>query len=109
MGNLYRFVEPVALFLLKSKGRAYGYELANDLPAHALTDAEIEIGSLYRTMRQLEKNGFVSSEWDTGQEGPARRQYQLTRAGEEHLVEWLAVLEHLADSMQRFVATARER
>ncbi|MDR3719582.1 MAG: helix-turn-helix transcriptional regulator [Bryobacteraceae bacterium] len=107
MGNLSRFVEPVVLYLLKSKGRAYGYELSADLPAHALTDAEIEIGSLYRTLRQLEKNGFVISEWDTGQDGPARRQYQLTRAGEEHLDAWIAVLEHLADSMKRFVATAR--
>jgi len=31
MGNLYRFVDPVALFLLKRKGRSYEYELANDL------------------------------------------------------------------------------
>lgn len=108
MGNLSRFVEPVVLYLLKSKGRAYGYELSTDLPPHALTDAEIEIGSLYRTLRQLEKNGFVTSEWDTEQDGPARRQYRLSPAGEEHLDEWIAVLEHLAESMTRFVATARK-
>ena len=40
MGNLYRFVEPVLLFLLKSKGHSYGYEPANELRAYALTDAE---------------------------------------------------------------------
>jgi poly-beta-hydroxybutyrate-responsive repressor len=108
MGNLYRFVEPVLLFLLKRKQRAYGYELSSDLAEYALTDAEIEIGALYRTLRQLEKNGFVASEWDTAKSGPARRQYMLTQAGDEHLEEWVRVLEHLAQSMAKFVETARE-
>jgi poly-beta-hydroxybutyrate-responsive repressor len=107
MGNLYRFVEPVLLFLLKKKERAYGYELSSDLAAYALTDADIEIGSLYRTLRQLEKNGCVRSEWDTAQAGPARRQYMLTKAGDEHLEEWIKVLEHLAESMTKFVGSAR--
>ncbi len=106
MGNLYRFVEPVLLFLLKRKERAYGYELASELAEHALTDADIEIGALYRTLRQLEKNGCVKSKWDTGQAGPARRQYMLTRAGEDHLAEWTNVLEHLAESMTKFVRMA---
>jgi poly-beta-hydroxybutyrate-responsive repressor len=107
MGNLYRFVEPVLLFLIKRKERAYGYELSSDLAEYALTDADIEIGALYRTLRQLEKNGCVKSEWDTAHAGPARRQYMLTQAGEKHLEEWISVLEHLAESMTKFIGTAR--
>ena len=38
MGNLYRFVEPVLLFLLRKKGRSYGYELAAELGEHAGVD-----------------------------------------------------------------------
>jgi len=64
MGNLYRFVEPVLLFLLKKKGRSYGYELAAELREHALTDASIEAAALYKTLRQLEQNDCVTSEWD---------------------------------------------
>ena len=107
MGNLYRFVEPVVLLLLKKKGRSYGYDLGNDLQSHALTDAAIERAALYRTLRALEANGKVVSEWDTGSSGPARRVYQLTRQGEEHLKEWAAVLEHVAKSMSRFVKATR--
>ncbi len=107
MGNLYRFVEPVLLFLLKRKGRAYGYELVSEVPALALTDAEIEAAALYRTLRQLEKNGCVISEWDTQHSGPARRVYALTARGEEHLEEWVDVLEHMSMSMTRLVRTAR--
>ena len=107
MGNLYRFVEPVLLYLVKRKGRAYGYELANDLRAHALTDAEIEVASLYRALRQLEVNGCVTSEWDVEGSGPARRVYVLTAHGEEHLREWIVVLDHLSRSMKRFIRGAR--
>jgi PadR family transcriptional regulator, regulatory protein PadR len=103
MGNLYRFVEPVVLFLLKCKGRSYGYELSSKLAEHAITDAEIEGAALYRTLRQLEKNGFVRSEWDSAHSGPARRVYMLTELGEMHLEEWVTVLGHLSASMAHFV------
>jgi len=103
MGNLYRFVEPVVLFLLKKKGRSYGYDLSNDLQQYALTDAEIERAALYRTLRQLEVNGNVVSEWDTEQSGPARRVYKLTAQGHRHLEEWSEVLDNVSRSMARFV------
>jgi DNA-binding PadR family transcriptional regulator len=107
MGNLYRFVEPVLLFLLKSKGPSYGYELAGHLPSHALTDAEIEGAALYRTLRQLESNGCVTSEWVVHGYGPARRVYRLTERGEEHLGEWIEVLEHMTQSMKRLIRESR--
>jgi PadR family transcriptional regulator, regulatory protein PadR len=107
MGNVYRFVEPVVLLLLKQKGRSYGYDLSSDLQDHALTDAEIERASLYRTLRQLEANGNVKSEWETDRSGPARRVYTLTEKGERHLDEWAVVLDHVSKSMARFVRNAK--
>lgn len=107
MGNLYRFIEPVLLFLLKQKGQAHGYELATELRAHAFTDAEIEVSALYRTLRQLEQNDCVISEWDVEGSGPARRLYKLTPRGKEHLEEWITVLAHISKSMSRFVKEAR--
>ena len=107
MGNLYRFVEPVLLFLLKRKGSAHGYELAGELREHAFTDSEIEVAALYRTLRQLEKNGCVRSKWNVEGSGPARRVYSLTARGEEHLAEWVAVLDHMSRSMRRFIKAAQ--
>jgi len=107
MGNLYRFVEPVLLFLLKKKGQSYGYELASDVQKHALTDAEIEVSALYRTLRQLEQNNCVTSEWDVEGSGPARRLYALTARGEQHLEEWVTVLAHMSRLMTRFVKGAQ--
>jgi PadR family transcriptional regulator, regulatory protein PadR len=103
MGHLYRFVEPVLLLVLKEKGSSYGYDLLGSLAEHAFTDGEIEKAVLYRTLRRLEHNGYIVSNWDTGTSGPARRVYSLTKDGEKHLGEWALVLGKVASSMNRFV------
>lgn len=107
MGNVYRFVEPVVLLMLSEKGQSYGYDLAGRLEHYALTDAAIEGAALYRTLRRLEANGYVKSEWDVQESGPARRVYLLTADGERHLREWGEVLDHLAKAMGRFVRKVR--
>jgi DNA-binding PadR family transcriptional regulator len=106
MGHLYRFVEPVILLMLKEKGRSCGYELSGHLAEYAFTDAEIERAVLYRTLRRLQANGYVSSRWYMEESGPARRVYVLTKAGERHLREWAQVLTKVAVSMDRFVERA---
>jgi len=106
MGNLYRYVEPIALFQLKAKGKTHGYELVKALNEHALTDSIVDPGALYRTLRRLEDNGFVISVWDTNTAGPAKRVYELTGEGEEHLKEWIVVMEQLAQMMNGFVQDA---
>lgn len=103
MGHLYRFVEPVLLLMLEKRGRSYGYELCSDLSRYAFTDAEIERGTLYRTLRRLEANGYVFSDWDTDHAGPARRVYSLTRRGEQHLRDWSQVLAKVVRSMSSFL------
>jgi poly-beta-hydroxybutyrate-responsive repressor len=108
MGNLYRFIEPVLLLMLRDKGQSYGYELSEDLDHYALTDAQIERAALYRTLRTLEVNGHVTSTWDTEAAGPARRVYSLTPSGHEHLREWAEVMGRLAKSMEAFTARVAE-
>ncbi len=108
LGKLYRFVEPLVLYLLKKKGRAYGYELLGEINDHALTNSRIERGALYRTLRTLEDNGNVISDWDVSGTGPARRRYQLTQEGEAHLVEWSEIMSNMAKSMSQFVLAVDE-
>ena len=108
MGNLSRFVEPVVLLLLKKKGQSYGYDLLAALQGRGLTDAEIEGAALYRTLRQLELNGNVSSGWDVDHGGPARHVYKLTPKGERHLQEWATVLGHVSKSMATFVREVKK-
>jgi poly-beta-hydroxybutyrate-responsive repressor len=69
---------------------AYGYQLAQQLAQAGLP--AFDSGTVYRTLRQLERAGLVSSFWDTSESGPARRMYSLTRAGDIFLTNWIDVL-----------------
>jgi poly-beta-hydroxybutyrate-responsive repressor len=71
---------------------AYGYQLVRELAKAGLP--AFDSGTVYRTLRQLERSGLVSSFWDTSESGPARRMYSLTKAGEAFLELWLDVLSH---------------
>lgn len=69
----------------------YGYELAQRLEDAGF--ARQNSGSLYRTLRQMEGLGLISSFWDTSAAGPARRMYSLTRGGQLFLDNWISVLD----------------
>jgi PadR family transcriptional regulator, regulatory protein PadR len=71
---------------------AYGYELSQKLKESGLP--EFDNGTVYRTLRQLEGAGLVSSFWDTSENGPARRMYSLTRAGDIFLSGWIDALQN---------------
>ncbi len=45
----------------------------------------IDHATLYRELRNLEGQGFVSSSWSTDGSGPAKRIYAITDAGEQML------------------------
>lgn len=77
---------------------AYGYQLARELSGAGLP--AFNSGTVYRTLRQLERSGLVSSFWDTSESGPARRMYSLTRAGETFLNLWLDLLSHYQNILQ---------
>jgi poly-beta-hydroxybutyrate-responsive repressor len=72
------FLIPYILLSL-SVQRAHGYVIEQYLRGLGL--ANIEMSTLYRTLRQLERDGLVCSTWEPGPEGPARRIYSLTDAG----------------------------
>ena len=82
---------------------AYGYQLSQQLNQAGLP--AFDSGTVYRTLRQLEKTGLVSSFWDTSESGPARRMYSLTKAGEMFLSGWIDVLSNyqkvLRDALAR--------
>ena len=50
-------------------------------------------GTLYKTLRRMEKEGLLGSAWETSEVGPARRAYSITEAGEAHLRVWAEAME----------------
>ena len=77
-GNVARFVEPCILLLL-SKNSSHGYGLMGGLEKHC--GENVDIGNLYRTLRKMEKVGWVKSVWEKGSIGPDKRKYEITELG----------------------------
>jgi PadR family transcriptional regulator, regulatory protein PadR len=88
------------LLLLLRNWNAHGYQLAQTLTAMGL--GLVDPASVYRALRQLEKEGYVSSTWDPQDSGAARRTYTLTGAGEEYLQLWSRHLEQYQTVLNRF-------
>jgi len=107
MGNLYRFCEPIVLLTLARLGEAHGYQIVSEAEQFAVTHAGVDSGAVYRALRRLEANGYVTSSWDTTGSGPARRLCKLTPSGYEHLAEWVDVMGEVASSLGSLVKASR--
>jgi PadR family transcriptional regulator len=80
---------------------AYGYKLMKQ--AAAFRFGAMNPGTLYRTLRHMEKDGLCESTWDTSNGGgPARRVYSITDAGEAYLDFWAKSLEQYQRNMNAF-------
>jgi len=90
---------PVILVSIR-EWNSYGYELMER--ASALGFEAMNPGTLYRTLRQMEKDGVVESSWETARPGPARRMYTITDAGEAYLGLWARSLGQYQQSMDAF-------
>ena len=89
-----------ALVMLRAEESSYGYELMELLEDGGF--GQINPGTLYRKLRQMEREGLCRSEWETSEEGPGRRLYSLTDAGEEYLEAWAQGCKHYQQVMDAF-------
>jgi len=90
---------PVILLMLR-EWNSYGYDLMEKMAKFGLSN--MNPGTVYRTLRQMEKDGVVSSRWDTSEDGPARRVYSITEAGESYLRFWAESLDQYQKMMNTF-------
>ncbi len=93
------WLTPAVLLLVRDVS-SYGYDLMKALTEFGF--AMMNPGPLYRVLRQMEKDGLVSSSWDTSGQGPARRVYSITEAGEAYLRLWAGSLGQYRRMMDQF-------
>jgi poly-beta-hydroxybutyrate-responsive repressor len=90
----------LVILLSLREWNSYGYELMER--ASAFGFEAMNPGTLYRTLRQMEKEGIVESSWETSRGGPARRMYTITDAGRTYLDFWAKSLEQYQQTMDNF-------
>ena len=97
------FIQP-SLLLQLAKKATHGYELMDALRSAQDAENMADPGMLYRTLRQFEEDGLVTSSWDTAGRGPARRVYQITDAGREYLEWWATDIRKTRAQLDQFLA-----
>ena len=93
------FLSPWILLTLKNMSM-HGYQLMQVMTISGL--AAFDPATVYRTLRRLEKEGVIISDWKVGETGPAKRVYSLTAAGEKMLKENILILKQYQTILDRF-------
>ena len=93
------FLTPWLLLLIRNWSM-HGYQLMQTMAVFGL--AACDPATVYRTLRRLEKEGLINSDWESGDAGPAKRVYSLTEAGEDFLRTWASTLRQHQDILSRF-------
>lgn len=91
------FVEACLLCLLK-EDNSYGYSLMENLSRFGFMEDEVDISTIYRKLRTMEKDNLVISSWIESDQGPKKRIYKITDLGIEELDQWI---DFLADRKKR--------
>jgi PadR family transcriptional regulator len=100
------FLEPALLLLLHQRP-AHGYTLIEQLAEFGIENPHPRI--VYRVLRDMEDNEWVTSVWDTEEtQGPPRRVYQLTALGDgmlslcvRHLKQTRVQIDDLVDAYRQ--------
>jgi len=91
-GQRKMFFLQSCLLVLLHREPGYGYSLMEDLQEFGFQSEHMDISIIYRALRNLQANDFVSDSWDNSSLGPQRRVYTITPQGEEALTEWIGNL-----------------
>ena len=83
-------MEPFVL-LLVAQGPTYGYKLIGELDELGVAPDGIDPGMVYRTLRTMDADGLVTTEWGLEGDQP-RREYRLTQDGACALEDWIDVM-----------------
>ena len=98
-----RFLQP-SLLLFLSKGISYGYELIEKLAKLGFHKESIDVGAVYRTLRKLEKEGFVKSFWRKDKTKRRKRYYKITPQGRVLLKMWAERIRERREALSRFIS-----
>lgn len=101
---------PACLLLLLAEGPAHGYRLCELLAELGMA---VDSGTVYRRLREMERDGVVTSHWELSETGPPRRQYMATPEGLTRLDDCQAsirsVVNHLLAYSQRCARVVENR
>ncbi len=88
--------------MLVAQGPTYGYKLIGELNELDVAPEGIDAGTVYRTLRSMDADGLVSTEWGLQGDQP-RREYRLTEEGACALEDWMDVMSERKRLIEHFL------
>jgi transcriptional regulator len=90
-------------------GPAHGHEIAKHIQRTTDNVLQVEHGSLYPALHRLERQGWVSANWETAKDRNREfKYYRLTPAGRKQLVREESRWKQLANAIARVMWPAEE-
>lgn len=88
-------------------GAQHGHGIAQAIRAKSGELLQVETGSLYPALHRLERQGWLSSEWDLTENKQRAKYYKLTAAGKKQLVSEQSKWEQLVQAIAGVMKPAR--
>lgn len=107
-GKMDRFLEVCLLVILYDK-LGYGYGLIEDLEDFGFSGEDLNVSTLYRTLRKMETEGLVTSIWEESGLGPRRRVYKIAEAGKNDLSNWVLTLKNRKIKIEKLIKKYEEK
>jgi PadR family transcriptional regulator, regulatory protein PadR len=105
--TLDRLVQPAILAAL-TEGDMHGYLLAERISTMpGLSDEKPDVSGIYRFLKKMEAAGLVTSSWDAGDKGHAKRLFGITPNGRACLTQWTATLENYLKTIAALLAETK--
>jgi PadR family transcriptional regulator PadR len=89
------------MLMALKRSNSYGYKIMEETAA--FWREALNPDTVYRTLRQMERNGNIKNTWDINANGPARRMYSITDAGEAYLDLWIESLKGHQSNVDAFL------
>jgi DNA-binding PadR family transcriptional regulator len=114
--NLDRLLRPAILACLAHSDR-HGYGVQQELDALPMfRGGSPDLTGVYRALRDMEAEGLVAGDWDTPEQGRARRRFRITPDGLDCLARWdqtleayLAAVKDLRERTKKALASRKKR
>lgn len=84
--NVKRGSAELAVLSLLQQGPMHGYEIAKRVEQETAGVLKFDVASLYPLLYRMEKENWVTAEWEESDSGRRRRCYRLTREGRKQLI-----------------------
>jgi len=81
----------------------HGYNIIKAIGEISQGRHKIKSGTMYTTLRRMEKEGLLKSTWKKSKSGPDSRDYSVTKKGEEYLKKWLETIIERKKMMDKMV------